>query len=173
MQAQLYRKVQWAVPAGDDCMGARTVDSSADTDRPEVVDNPTGWVASHISEYVATGGKKGHLWNGATTLLLTTRGRKTGVWHRTALIYGQDGDDYVVVASKGGAPANPEWYLNLVANPHVRLQVEADQFEAVARVVRGAQRARLWQIMTRIWPDYDTYQARTNRQLPLVAIRRV
>ena len=142
------------------------------TEQPKVVDSPIPWVATHISEYMATGGKKGHVWNGATTLLLTTRGRKSGVWHRTALIYGRDGDDYVVVGSLGGAATHPQWYLNLAANPHVRLQVEAEQFPAVARVIHGPPRLRLWQIMTRIWPDYDTYQSRTSRQLPVVAVRR-
>ena len=145
----------------------------AEPDQPEVVDNPAGWVASHISEYVATGGKQGHLWNGATTLLLMTRGRKTGVWRRTALIYGQDGDDYLVVGSKGGAPTNPKWYSNLVANPNVRLQVKNEEFEAVARTADEEERARFWPIMTKIWPDYDVYQKRTTRRIPVVALRRV
>jgi len=145
----------------------------AEPEQSEVVDNPVGWVASHISEYVATGGKQGHLWNGATTLLLMTRGRKTGVWRRTALIYGQDGDDYLVVGSKGGAPANPKWYSNLVGNPNVRLQVKDEEFEAVARTADDEERARFWPIMTKIWPDYDVYQKRTTRRIPVVALRRV
>ncbi len=145
----------------------------AEPEQSEVVDNPAGWVASHISEYVATGGKQGHLWNGATTLLLMTRGRKTGVWRRTALIYGQDGDDYLVVGSKGGAPTNPKWYSNLVANPNVRLQVKDEEFEAVARTADDEERVRFWPIMTKIWPDYDVYQKRTTRRIPVVALRRV
>ena len=145
----------------------------AEPEQSEVVDNPVGWVASHISEYVTTGGKQGHLWNGATTLLLMTRGRKTGVWRRTALIYGQDGDDYLVVGSKGGAPANPKWYSNLVGNPNVRLQVKDEEFEAVARTADDEERARFWPIMTKIWPDYDVYQKRTARRIPDVALRRV
>jgi deazaflavin-dependent oxidoreductase (nitroreductase family) len=145
----------------------------AEPEQSEVVDNPAGWVASHISEYVATGGKQGHLWNGATTLLLMTRGRKTGVWRRTALIYGQDGDDYLVVGSMGGAPTNPKWYSNLVANPNVRLQVKNEEFEAVARTADDEERARFWPIMTKIWPDYDAYEKRTTRRIPVVALRRV
>jgi len=145
----------------------------AERERPEVVDNPAGWVASHISEYVATGGKQGYLWNGATTLLLMTHGRQSGVWRRTALIYGRDGDDYIVVASRGGAPTNPRWYLNLVADPNVRLQVKEEEFEAVARTADDAERARFWPIMTRIWPDYEVYQKRTSRRIPVVAMRRV
>ena len=145
----------------------------AEPEQPEVVDNPTGWVASHISKYIATGGKQGHLWNGATTLLLMTHGRKTGVWRRTALIYGRDGDDYLVVGSRGGAPTNPKWYLNLVADPNVRVQVQDEEFDAVARTADDEERARFWPIMTRIWPDYEVYQKRTARRIPVVAMRRV
>ena len=99
----------------------------------EVVDSPTGWVAKHIKEYVETGGEKGHTWQGVPTLLLTTRGRKTGKLRRTALIYGRSGDSYVVVASIGGAPKHPKWYLNLVANPEVELQVGPDLKSGRAR----------------------------------------
>jgi hypothetical protein len=85
----------------------------------EVFDNPTGWVNKHIRGYVASDGKRGHRWNGVNTLLLTTRGRKSGTLRRTALIYGRDGDRYLVVGSRGGAQQHPAWYLNLVANPEV------------------------------------------------------
>src|SRR5205085_11520379 len=78
----------------------------------EPVDSPVGWVAAHIARYVATNGEEGHLWNGVPTLLLTTRGPRSGQPRRTALIYGRDGDRYLVVASKGGAAAHPLWYLN-------------------------------------------------------------
>jgi deazaflavin-dependent oxidoreductase (nitroreductase family) len=103
------------------------------TSDDQIFDSPTGWVAEHINDYVATGGKRGHLWKGVPTLLLTTRGRKTGALRRTALIYGRDGDSYVVVASIGGAPKHPEWYLNLVADPEVRLQVGAEIMAGRAR----------------------------------------
>lgn len=74
----------------------------------QIYDSPAGWVAKHIREYVESEGRQGHRWNGVTTLLLTTRGRRTGKLRRTALIYGQDGDAYVVVASRGGAPHHPQ-----------------------------------------------------------------
>jgi deazaflavin-dependent oxidoreductase (nitroreductase family) len=99
----------------------------------EITDSPTGWVAQHIQEYVETDGQAGHTWNGVPTLLLTTRGRKSGALRRTALIYGRDGDRYLVVASKGGAPDHPLWYLNLLADPEVSVQVGAEKFTARAR----------------------------------------
>lgn len=138
-----------------------------------VQDSPTGWVKEHIDAYVATGGKEGHVWNGVPTLLLTTTGRKTGQRHRTALIYGEDGGDYVIVASKGGAPADPAWYLNLTANREVEVQVGDDVFTAVAETVNDAERARLWPGMAKIWPDYDEYAKKTDRKIPVVVLRRV
>ena len=98
------------------------------TNQHEIHDSPTAWVAEHIQRYVESDGESGHEWKGATTLLLTTRGRKSGQWHRTALIYGQDGDRYILVASRGGHPHHPAWYLNLTANPEVEVQVNADKF---------------------------------------------
>ena len=136
----------------------------------EVVDSPTGWVAKHIKEYVETGGEGGHTWRGVPTLLLTTRGRKTGKLRRTALIYGRSGDSYVVVASIGGAPKHPKWYLNLVANPEVGLQVGPDFKSGRARTADPKERAHLWPEMARIWPQYDRYQEKTDRQIPIVVI---
>lgn len=136
----------------------------------EVVDSPTGWVAKHIKEYVETGGEKGHTWQGVPTLLLTTRGRKTGKLRRTALIYGRSGDSYVVVASIGGAPRHPKWYLNLSANPDVELQVGPDVKSGTARTADPVERARLWPEMAKIWPQYDRYQEKTDRQIPIVII---
>jgi deazaflavin-dependent oxidoreductase (nitroreductase family) len=98
----------------------------------EIVDSRVGWVARHIRSYVESGGREGARYGGADTLLLTTRGRRTGKLRRTALIYGRDGDSYVVVGSNGGSEKHPEWYLNLVANPTVMLQVGPDTFDARA-----------------------------------------
>jgi deazaflavin-dependent oxidoreductase (nitroreductase family) len=107
------------------------------------------------------------------TLLLTTRGRKTGKLRRTALIYGRDGDRYVVVASKGGAPDHPTWYLNLDADPEVQLQVGAEKFTARARTATAEEKPALWRRMAEIWPDYDNYQAKTGREIPVVILERV
>jgi len=138
-----------------------------------VYDSPSGWVKSHIQEYVETDGEKGHQWRGVTTLLLTTRGRKSGKLHRTALIYGQDGDKYMVVASAGGAPKHPNWYLNLVDNPEVEVQVGADKFKARARTAAPEEKPRLWQIMAKLFPNYTEYQTKTIRQIPVVILERV
>lgn len=138
----------------------------------EPVDSPTGWVKEHIDRYIATNGEEGHIWKGVTTLLLTVRGRRTGTPYRTALIYGRDGDNYVIVASKGGAPEHPEWYRNLVANPTVEVQVKADRFVAQARTATDEERPRLWELMASIWPAYNDYQKKTDRQIPLVVLER-
>ena len=135
-----------------------------------VIDSPTHWVAEHIRRYVESGGDDGHDWRGVPTLLITTRGRASGLRRRSALIYGRDGDDYVLVASKGGAPNHPMWYLNLVAEPEVEIQVGAEILTATARTATGEERARLWATMTRIWPDYDEYQTRTARLIPVVVV---
>jgi deazaflavin-dependent oxidoreductase (nitroreductase family) len=137
----------------------------------KVSDSPVGWVADHIREYVETGGQEGHEWRpGVSTLLLTTTGRKSGIQRRTALIYGRDGDNYVVVASKGGAPSHPAWYLNLDANPDVDVQVFDDTFHAKAHTAAGQERERLWAVMRQIWPAYEDYQTKTSRQIPVVVL---
>jgi deazaflavin-dependent oxidoreductase (nitroreductase family) len=137
-----------------------------------ILDNPTGWVARHIRSYVETGGKKGHRWNGLPTLLLTTRGRKSGKLRRTALIYGQDGDRYLLVASNGGAPNHPAWYLNLVEHPQVEVQVGPDTFAARARTATARQKPKLWRLMAAIFPQYERYQAKTSRDIPVVIVER-
>lgn len=140
-------------------------------DQP-AIDSPTGWVAKHIQRYVATNGEDGHMWRGVPTLLLTTVGRRSGQPRRLALIYGTDGDRYVVVASKGGAQQHPEWYLNLVEHPEVEVQVLADRFRATARTATAEERERLWPQLVAIWPDYANYQKKTKREIPLVLLER-
>ena len=137
-----------------------------------VIDSPRDWVAEHIQRYVQTDGADGHLWRGVPTLLLTTRGRRSGMLRRTALIYGRDGDRYLVVASRGGAPAHPHWYRNLVAEPNVRVQVAAETFLARARTATPEEKQDLWAIMVAIWPAYDEYQTRTQREIPVVILER-
>ncbi len=145
----------------------------AKTSDEEVFDSPTGWVKSHIKTYVESDGKKGHLWRGLPTLLLTTQGRKSGKLRRTALIYGQDGKNYLLVASNGGDPNHPAWYLNLSANPNVELQVGTDKFQARARTANAKEKPGLWKIMSKIFPTYDRYQAKAAREIPLVILEPV
>ncbi|HKN97430.1 MAG TPA: nitroreductase family deazaflavin-dependent oxidoreductase [Pseudonocardiaceae bacterium] len=139
----------------------------------EPKDSPVDWVNDHIRQYVSTGGASGHDWNGISTLLLTTTGRRTGVRRRTALIYRQVGDDYVVVASRGGDDHHPAWYLNLAADPDVTVQVRDDVFDARASTAEGDERARLWPLMVEVFPNYDEFQKRTDRRIPVVVLRRV
>jgi deazaflavin-dependent oxidoreductase (nitroreductase family) len=127
----------------------------------------------HIRRYEETDGEVGYLWNGAPCLILGTTGRKTGQKRKQALICGFDGDACVVVASNGGSPTHPAWYRNLVADPHVRVQVRGDRFAAVARTAEGDERERLWKVMTAVWPNYDVYTTRTTRTIPVVALERV
>ena len=137
---------------------------------PQVFDSPTGWVHDHVRRYVESDGDDGHRWRGVNTLLLTTRGRKTGKLRRTALIYGEDGGRYLIVASQGGARLHPSWYLNLVADPEVELQVGAEKFPARAHTATASSKPRLWKLMTSIWPAYDDYQAMCERDIPVVIL---
>jgi deazaflavin-dependent oxidoreductase (nitroreductase family) len=137
----------------------------------EVTDSPVDWVADHTRRYLETGGEEGHEWRpGVPTLLLTTTGRKSGVKRRTGLIYGRDNTDYVIVASKGGTPEHPAWYLNLEADPEVEIQVLDSVLPATARTVTGEERERLWALMRQIWPAYDGYQTKTDREIPVVVL---
>jgi deazaflavin-dependent oxidoreductase (nitroreductase family) len=126
----------------------------------------------HVNRYVETDGEEGYIWRDAPTLILTTTGRKSGEQRSTALIFGTHGDDYLIVGSKGGNPTAPAWYLNLQANPEVRVQVKGDRFIAHARTATDAEKPELWKIMTGVWPAYDSYQQRTERVIPVVILTR-
>jgi deazaflavin-dependent oxidoreductase (nitroreductase family) len=141
--------------------------------KPEITDSPRDWVYEHTQQYLATDGAEGHIWKGAPTLVLITTGRTSGKQRRTMLIYGRDGDNYLLVASQGGAPDHPQWYKNLAANPEVQIQVLADKFTARARTATPEEKARLWPIMTAHWPAFDDYQKKTSRDIPLVILERV
>ncbi|MBS1677338.1 MAG: nitroreductase family deazaflavin-dependent oxidoreductase [Actinobacteria bacterium] len=128
----------------------------------------------HVQRYIETDGEEGYAWrNGTKILLLFTTGRKSGEERANALIFEPDGDDYLIVASKGGAPAPPAWFLNLEADPDaVEVQVKGDRFKAHARTATPEEKPRMWQKMTEAWPDYDNYQERTDRQIPVVVLER-
>jgi deazaflavin-dependent oxidoreductase (nitroreductase family) len=138
-----------------------------------VTDSPIGWVSKHVRRYVESDGKSGHRWSGVDTLLLTTRGRSTGTLRRTALIYGRDRGRYLVVASNGGSRSHPNWFQNLAADPNVSVQVGEERFEALARTATPRQKPRLWRLMASIWPEYERYQTRTTRQIPVVILERL
>ncbi|MEV4377148.1 nitroreductase family deazaflavin-dependent oxidoreductase [Streptosporangium amethystogenes subsp. fukuiense] len=136
----------------------------------EITDSPTGWVAKHARRYVESNGAEGHLYHGRPTLLLTTVGRRSGVRRRTPLIYGRDGDAYVVVASNGGAADHPLWYHNLLVLPQAEVQVEARTFTALARTATAEEKPALWRQMVGIHAEYADYQRRTDRDIPVVIL---
>jgi deazaflavin-dependent oxidoreductase (nitroreductase family) len=124
----------------------------------------------HVRQYEETGGKVGHDWNDTKILILHTKGRKSGATRKNPLIYGRDGDNYMVVASKGGAPDHPDWYKNLMAHPDTTIQVWGEKIPVKAHTASAAEKARLWSTMTKEWPDYDKYQEKTEREIPLVIL---
>ncbi|MFF1699694.1 nitroreductase family deazaflavin-dependent oxidoreductase [Streptomyces sp. NPDC058257] len=139
----------------------------------EAVISPTGWVADQARLYEESGGTKGTGVQGVTCLLLDYRGRRTGQLRRTVLIYGRDGDDYLIVASNGGADEHPLWYRNIVDEPDVRLRVGTEErFAARAQTLSAADKARVWPGLVELFAPYADYQAKTDRDIPVVRLRR-
>ncbi len=126
----------------------------------------------HVRVYRETGGEHGYDWRGSTVLLLTTQGRRSGEPRTMPLIHRADGDRWVVVASKGGAPRNPLWFENLVSNPDATIQVRDEVIPVHASVAGGEERVRLWSLMTEAWPAYEDYQRKTEREIPVVVLTR-
>jgi deazaflavin-dependent oxidoreductase (nitroreductase family) len=141
--------------------------------------NLPGWMVEHANRYLASGGNDGHIYKmtqpgrpelSVPSLLLTTKGRKSGERFIFPLFYGTAGNSYFVVASKGGAPQHPGWYRNLLANPEVEVQVGTAKMTARARTATGEERARLWQKALEFWPPYADYQQKTAREIPVVVL---
>jgi deazaflavin-dependent oxidoreductase (nitroreductase family) len=127
----------------------------------------------HVKRYRETDGEVGHIWkNGSTVLILTTEGRRTGEQRSTPLIYGRSGEDYLVVASKGGTDEPPAWYRNLEQNPNAQIQVLGDRFDVRARDASAEEKPEMWKTMTAQWPDYDAYQGNTDRDIPVVVLEK-
>lgn len=124
----------------------------------------------HVRRYQETDGDVGYIWNGVPILLLTTTGRRSGQPRTTPLIHARDGDDYLVVASMGGAPQHPQWYLNLVADPSAQIQDRSEHIDVTAHTAGDDEKARLWKIVTAQWPNYGVYQRRTDRIIPVVVL---
>jgi deazaflavin-dependent oxidoreductase (nitroreductase family) len=147
---------------------------------PRVSPTLPNWVKDHLQRYIASNGADGYWWDASlgggegkvATLLLTTIGRKSGEPLTMPLIFGKTDTGYAVIASKGGAPAHPAWYLNLEANPNVSVQVKDDKFEARARTAGPKERAAIWKQMVEIYAPYDKYQANTDREIPVVILER-
>jgi deazaflavin-dependent oxidoreductase (nitroreductase family) len=127
----------------------------------------------HVKRYEETDGEEGYDWrNGTSILILATKGRKSGETRKTPLIFEENDGDYLIVASKGGSDEPPAWYLNLRDDPEVGVQVKGDKFSAKARTADPDEKPELWQKMTAVWPDYDDYQKRTDREIPVVVLER-
>ncbi len=141
-------------------------------DPDNVKQSPSDWVAKQAETYEASGGTQATDMNGSPCLLLDYQGRTSGVWHRTVLIYGRDGDDYLIVASKGGADDHPQWYLNLQANPGVHLRVDTERFAARAETLSSQDKARVWPHLLEIYAPYEDYQRNTSREIPVVRLSR-
>jgi deazaflavin-dependent oxidoreductase (nitroreductase family) len=143
-----------------------------------VPSNLPAWIQTHLDRYIATDGAEGYLWDAKLgggegmlpTLLLTTTGRKSGKAQTMPLIFGEHGKSHVIVASKGGAPQHPAWYLNLQANPTVQVQIKGRKFTARARTTTGAERSALWSQMVKLYGPYELYQTKTDRQIPVVVL---
>jgi deazaflavin-dependent oxidoreductase (nitroreductase family) len=131
------------------------------------------WNNKLMEEFRANGGKVTGQFEGAPLLLLTTTGAKSGRPYTTPVMYLPDGDLVVVFASKGGAPTNPDWYHNLLANPHVTVEVGTDSYEADAKVLTGEERDRLYARQAEAYPGFAEYQEKTQRVIPVVALHRV
>jgi deazaflavin-dependent oxidoreductase (nitroreductase family) len=128
--------------------------------------------AEHVRLYRETAGRRGYHWRGTDILLLTTTGRSSGELRTTPLIHRTDGDRWVIVASKGGAPDHPAWYENLRADPRASIQVLGEEIPVVASTASGEERARLWARLAEVWPAYDDYQRKTDREIPVVVLTR-
>ena len=133
---------------------------------------PSPWepIADQVKLYEQTGGREGGELQGKPCVILWTRGRHSGNIRKTPLMRVRDGDRYAVVASLGGAPKHPVWYLNLLADPVVSLQDGAELKDYTARVVEGDEKTEWWKRATDVWPAYDEYQTKTDRAIPLVVL---
>lgn len=142
-------------------------------DPAQVQLNRDGWVADQARLYEESGGTEGTDMRGYPCLLLDYLGHKSGKWNRTVLIFGRDGDDYLVVASKGGAPDNPLWFNSMAGNPEVHVRVLTERFAARAEVLSPEEKARVWPLVVGVYPPYAEYQAKTDRDIPVIRLRRV
>jgi len=132
--------------------------------------SPTDYVAAQVATYEDTGGREGGEMQGAPCVILTTVGRASGNARKSPLIRVEHDGGYAVIASKGGAPDHPLWYLNLEADPHVTLQDRDVVRDFRARTATGEERERWWQVAIAAWPDYTTYQTKTDREIPVVVL---
>ncbi len=141
--------------------------------------NMSPFAQEHLRRYLESNGSDGHMWkmdgvdHPVPTLILMARGRNTGIAYKTPLIYGRDGDDFILVASKRGAPVDPGWYLNLKVYPEAVLQVAAERIAVRARIASSEERARIWPRMVEIYPPYVSYLEKSGRVIPVLILSRI
>ncbi|HBD84026.1 MAG TPA: nitroreductase family deazaflavin-dependent oxidoreductase [Dehalococcoidia bacterium] len=134
----------------------------------EYIPSPTEWVRNQVELYESSGGTEGTSLNGLAVIIVTNKGRKTGSIRKTPLMRVADGDNYVLVASRGGAPTHPVWYYNLQADPNVEIRDGVDVHSMKVREVEdSAERQRLWDIAVEAFPPYQEYQDKTDRSIPV------
>ncbi|WP_327113067.1 nitroreductase family deazaflavin-dependent oxidoreductase [Streptomyces sp. NBC_01341] len=138
----------------------------------EIQVSPANWVAKQAELYEASGGTKGTTQLGVPCLLLDYVGRRSGTLRRTVLMYGRDGDDYLIVGSNGGSDRHPLWYLNLLADPAVDVRVGTERFPALAEALPPGEKERVWPHLVEVFPRYAEYRAKTDREIPVVRLRR-
>ncbi len=126
-----------------------------------------------IDEFHANGGKVGGPFAGVGILLLHTTGAKSGKPRVNPVAYRRDGDDFVIIASKGGAPTNPDWFHNLRAHPDVTVEVGTEQFDVKARITEDGERERRWTETKGELPQFGEYEQKTDRQIPVIVLERV
>lgn len=146
----------------------------------QLAPNLPQWMKDHADRYLRSGGTDGHIYTlsrpGAPdltvpSLLLATKGRKSGQSYLFPLFYGRDGGSYFVIASKGGAPEHPGWYRNILAEPLVDIQVGTEKLQARARTATGEERARLWRQAVEFFPPYADYEIKAgSREIPVVVL---
>ena len=146
---------------------------TTDTSNTADPENILGFMQDHIRRYLATDGEDGHIMNGFPCLVLTTIGKKTGEQRQAAVIYGVEGNQHVIIASKGGSDSPPAWFVNLQANPRADIQVKDKKLSVIMRVTSGEERVRLWKKMAAIFPAYEEYRQKTTREIPVVVLESV
>jgi len=131
--------------------------------------SPAEWVRDQVEEYEKSGGTRANTLRdtGLPVIIVTTRGRQTGKIRKFALMRVEHGGEYALVASKGGAPSHPTWYHNLVAHPRIELQDGPEPRDFTVRLAEGAERAEWWERAVAVWPDYASYQTKTDREIPV------
>ena len=135
-----------------------------------ITNERTNWNQQIIDEFRANDGKVGGRFEGKTLLLLHTTGAKSGQEHVNPVAYVRDGEKYVVIASKGGAPTNPDWYYNIVAHPHLSVEVGTETFQVNAKVTEDPERTRLYNKMVEMMPGFDDYRRNTERMIPVIKL---